>query len=432
MRVHPALQYEQAALNRLVDQLESESAVELDGEGLLQTLTQAEICTLQNISVLSTESSKPQYSAASCDQAWQSATARAKEHDAKTSESSGFARLDKKRPQLAALADFCWQGTDSRRFASNDAVPACWPSPKNLASRRGMLKRYASFGPGAPRLASSLFERNMTLAIFGKSDWDGAYNAFRCEGLRREPRVLPLARYEPSVQMTSGHEVDPTLNGTLTAMAAVGGGVLVGGIGIEFNNAQMCTSRRVDLNDGNGPARLAPGFNCNYNRATFRKIHLRNVLGAFQRFGSSCEKCIAIYVTAPLQHFATSDGAYDPAVFNLSHSRSCAPRPPALLRSLPSDSPNRWRHEDVLDELKSSQYPNVLLLEQHRINAHTWDSHPGVDGQQLKSFVQLKTGPVTWRKPALDCLHLCYSPFICEPLWRAIDKIIQMRVTREA
>jgi hypothetical protein len=421
MWVHPALQHEQATLNRLVDQLESESAVELDGPGLLQTLTQAEICTLQNLSVL--HQAMP---AASCDQAWLSAAALAKQHDAKSSEPSGFARLNKNRPQLAALADFCWQGTASRRFASNDAVPACWPSPKNLASRRGMLKRYASFGSGAPRLAGSLFERNMTLAIFGKSDWDNAYNAFRCEGLRFEPRVLPLARFEPSVQLTSRHEALPTLNATLITMAAAGG-VVVGGIGIEFNNAQMCTSRSVDLNDGNGPAHLAPGFNCNYDRAAFRK-HLARVLGAFQRFGSSCEKCIAIYVTAPLQHFATSDGAYDPAVFNLSQSRSCAPRPPALLRSLPSDSPNRWRHEDVLKELKSGRYPNVLLLEQHRINAHTWDSHPGVDGQQLKSFVQLKSGPVIWRKPALDCLHLCYSPFIYEPLWRSIDKIIQMRV----
>lgn len=137
-----------------------------------------------------------------------------------------------------------------------------------------------------------------------------------------------------------------------------------------------------------------------------------------ERFAASCAGCRSVFMTAPFQHFPTSDGSFSPDVLNVSlrdaglkSGGGCKP----FSGRLSNASANHWRGDDVMARRK--KYPHVTVIPLHILSRAWWDLKFGASGArpvpgrpQLASLI-------------LDCTHLCYSPFIYEPLWWALDAV---------
>ena len=123
------------------------------------------------------------------------------------------------------------------------------------------------------------------------------------------------------------------------------------------------------------------------------------------------QRCLAALVTPSLQHFETTDGTFDQAIF-LSTGYGC--RAVQNLSAISNSSADCWRAEDMV-RLAKLYAPRVLLIPLHTISNDWWAQHPGTAG--LKRFVS----KYIQRKTTTDCTHLCYSPWLYEPLWWAIS-----------
>jgi hypothetical protein len=177
----------------------------------------------------------------------------------------------------------------------------------------------------------------------------------------------------------------------------------------------------------------------------------RPFLAALDGFAAACARCVALLVTPTAQHFATADGSYsateasttdalssfteDGIKLNVAAGSSsagpCQPWFPSVGKpsvkgrmaapgrkdqtdwqqpeALPEASPNVWRGESLLGEVKRS-WPHLIPVPLHRLSTWWWHAHPSYRGGAH----------------ALDCTHWCWLPFLWESVWWAL------RVAEEA
>lgn len=401
----------QAALDKLVAELQTDHAVKLKGDGLRESLSDAEQCLLQNFTVLS-----PRLTTAQCNSIWDAVAKSAAAHDvAQTVRGAAWG---------ADLPGTCWQAPSSGLL---HVQPACTPTLENVAARQGLISEYGSLH-GPSMLSDVLLARNLSITLSGHSEWGQLYHALRCELLRRDPRSLRLVQFvehKPSLS---------TLRDAAKEMVAAGGGVIFASIGLHYNNAaDSCpkrgreSSKDTDLQDGNGKATYVAAFDCGFDRGLF-STDLRNLLGVLDNFSRACKLCLGIYATASPSHFQTPDGAFALSVFQANTTgNGCAPFPPERLSSLPPSTAQRWRHEDAEKEWEAGNHSShVPLMRYHLLDSHAWSAHPGNGGLKKLLYSELRVhhGRLIVRKPATDCLHYCYSPLLYKSMWRALEVIV--------
>ena len=160
--------------------------------------------------------------------------------------------------------------------------------------------------------------------------------------------------------------------------------------------------------------------------------HTRAILAPFPT--TQCEACLAVFVTAPKQHFDTADGAWSPSVVNTTNiSLGCKPlaaappppSPPLTPRGrtrapLPSESANLWRSDEAL--MLAPLFPHTVVLPAHRASAPLWNAHPGGKADPLVGIRFIHGERV--RQSSIDCTHNCFSPFVLEPLWDALRIVL--------
>ena len=86
--------------------------------------------------------------------------------------------------------------------------------------------------------------------------------------------------------------------------------------------------------------------------------------------------------------------------------------------SVPSESANSWRSADILKE--HLRHPRVLVVPWHLLTRDLWSAHPGASKQAWTGEVKTDARG----RSILDCSHLCYSPFLYEPLWWALRALL--------
>lgn len=157
----------------------------------------------------------------------------------------------------------------------------------------------------------------------------------------------------------------------------------------------------------NTPIQSNPVFS-NYSQ------DLRALFLTLSKFRASCSSCTAFYLTASRQHFQTPDGEYShhAAMPQEGTNASYACRivnETAVGRS----SPQHWRVSMALEA--ASLYPDVVVIPMHVVSHWWWGAHVGP--------IILPDGRVIY-----DCTHICYSPFLYEPLFLAISLAARMEV----
>lgn len=68
----------------------------------------------------------------------------------------------------------------------------------------------------------------------------------------------------------------------------------------------------------------------------------------------------------------------------------------------------------------STKYTRVTPLHLHVLSQRWWDAHPGASSSK---DVLGRMGTWNMRKSTTDCFHVCYSPFVYEPIWWLLQHV---------
>tara|TARA_B110001452_G_scaffold93391_1_gene77076 strand:- start:2864 stop:4111 length:1248 start_codon:yes stop_codon:yes gene_type:complete len=162
--------------------------------------------------------------------------------------------------------------------------------------------------------------------------------------------------------------------------------------------------------------------------------HLLAVLPLLHELTERCPNCRVLCVTSFSQHFVSSDGTFNADIVTDRLPRSsygCRPWPAApvsganesLLDELGTSWPlirssaNSWRISDVLRQLR--RFPNIHVVPLHMLSRAWWSLHAGATEDNWRGTKCGGGG----QKVCIDCTHLCYSAFLYEPIWWAIDAV---------
>ena len=75
----------------------------------------------------------------------------------------------------------------------------------------------------------------------------------------------------------------------------------------------------------------------------------------------------------------------------------------------------------------STKYTNVAPVHLHVLSQRWWDAHPGASssGDALG-----RKDAYNQRKSTTDCFHVCYSPFVYEPIWWLLQHVVASAARR--
>ena len=369
----------QQQINEMYERLGQASATPLDASELRKALTSSEQCTLEKAGLLEASLGN-----AACSLS-----------DAILADNASDAMVD---------ADvFCWRRSPLRPSQLANG---------NCSIRLPMLRRHRLVAPASgshmwTSSAAGWSHHRRPMVFIGDSVLEGMAHAMQCEMVRGAPSDAAMlsARSDGAaisvIRYGDGSEREDqrtlrSVNASLLAMTSRGGGLVVASFGHHFNNQYA----RIGFVEG-----FSVQLRSHLERA------LVPLLRVLETFASSCRRCLAALVTPSLQHFETTDGTFDQAIF-LSTGYGC--RAVQNLSAISNSSANCWRAEDMV-RLAKLYAPRVLLIPLHTISNDWWAQHPGTAG--LKRFVS----KYIQRKTTTDCTHLCYSPWLYEPLWWAIS-----------
>ena len=68
----------------------------------------------------------------------------------------------------------------------------------------------------------------------------------------------------------------------------------------------------------------------------------------------------------------------------------------------------------------STKYSRVAPLHLHVLSQRWWDAHPGASNSKN---VLGRMSVWNMRKSTTDCFHVCYSPFVYEPIWWLLQHV---------
>ena len=68
----------------------------------------------------------------------------------------------------------------------------------------------------------------------------------------------------------------------------------------------------------------------------------------------------------------------------------------------------------------STKYTRVTPLHLHVLSQRWWDAHPGPSNSKA---VLGRMSAWHMRKSTTDCFHVCYSPFVYEPIWWLLQHV---------
>lgn len=394
--------------------LQLETPRGLSEDELRRAVTKAEECYLQTAGTLAFQASEE-----TCAKAWAGVIHSANLYDVKQLTWSSEPHTPKSLlPTQANLARSCWLANtynNTQWPAAMSASPACHPTPESLLVRPAILKQYASLQLYAGELGRLLVQRKQRLLFFGHSVHTHAFHAARCEMLRTVPEALPRLEHEAGFagKKTSVETAIATLARRLSDIkVSDDGGTVVASLGMNYNNRETIYSKDQ------------AAFSA-LTREDYR-VHLHALMSVLDSFSANCTTCTSIFATSHLQHFdMTADGAFartilDPSVNVTEYG--CGP-PKLPYKELRTSSPNSWRSADAI--AAAAKFQHVLVVPMHSTNGYGWSMHPGWAG--TARFRTHKDGK--HRTTTLDCAHYCYSPFIYQPLWRALAMAIKGRGT---
>lgn len=361
-------------------QLEARTPVALNDPSLRRGLTVPEQCTLQEAKVLDRELS---------DVACAAARATLESH---TSRSSAEASNDDvhcwRRSPLPTSVLEPGNCSASSVMVAHHGLPRRQPLPYvELPSPRSHL--WAS--------PSGFFRRRQPAVFFGDSVLRLMAKAARCEARRGVPAVEGMdaaSRIELIEAAILDDRALNEFNRSLANMAASGGGLALASFGHHYRH----TYSRSGLVEA-----FSVRVRGNY------LVGLERLRAMLDHFGSLGPHCLSVLVTPSLQHFETLDGTFDASVINAT-GYGCRAAP--VLAQIDKSSPNSWRSRDMIRLAKFA--PHVLVVPLHQPSVHWWHQHPGTNG--LTRFIS----KAHRRKTTTDCTHVCYSPWLYEPLWWAL------------
>ena len=370
----------QQQIHEMYEKLGQASATALDASELRKALTSSEQCTLEKAGFL--------------DASLGNATCKA--FDATIlADNSSDAMVD---------ADvYCWRRSPLRPSQLVNG---------NCSIRLPMLRRHRLVAPASgshmwTSSAAGWSHHRRPMVFIGDSVLEGMARAMQCEMVRGAPSdaamlsarsdgaAISVMRYGDRSERVDQQTLQ-SLNASLLAMTSRGGGLVVASFGHHFNNQYASTG-------------FVEGFFVKL-RSHFERA-LVPLLRVLETFASSCRHCLAALATPSLQHFETMDGTFDRSIY---HSTGYGCRAVQNLSAISNSSANWWRAEDMV-RLAKLYAPHVLLIPLHTITNDWWAQHPGTAG--LKRYVSKNIQ----NKTTTDCTHLCYSPWLYEPLWWAIS-----------
>lgn len=285
------------------------------------------------------------------------------------------------------------------RDAQSEGRHVCLHLPGMPLHRRSslLLRRAAANRSAAPGAALLRLLGRGPVHLLGDSIARQIASAARCDVHRaarwnsREARRLLSKLTVTEMGRVSGCKSgcdDDDRHAALVRAASVdlrrrGGGVIVTAMGMHFNSALIGAVDRA-------------GDRTAYQRQAGA------VLRALNEFAGSCSECVAVFGTAPTQHFPTEGGEYaaPPVAGAVSAHYPCR----ALAAGLPAESANSWRAADAL-RLAGEVAPLVDVLRLDEFTRGAWDAHIGAGG-----YLQQHS----------DCTHVCSSPFLWEPAWEGL------------
>ena len=75
----------------------------------------------------------------------------------------------------------------------------------------------------------------------------------------------------------------------------------------------------------------------------------------------------------------------------------------------------------------STKYTGVTPLHLHVLSQRWWDAHPGASSSEDALGRKNKRNK---RKSTTDCFHVCYSPFVYEPIWWLLQHVVASAARR--
>ena len=334
----------------------------------------------------------------------------------------------------ASNVSSCSTSCSNSLRATTSPNPVCWLGPYQHTSsscsrlitrpRASQLMHYGALARAAKDepLLSLTIEK--PLVFLGDSLAEQIFLAAQCQAARagRSPDRIQLVKMQSFNDRRfyrSDHDRALERLGMLSlsqrrlfsTVAKRGGGIIVVCFGIHYNDA--ATNKLAQT------SRVLEGRN-QLPRTDFQDDI--NVLAELlANFASSCVGCHAVIVSAPSQHFPTTDGSFSPLLVPARNrtweSLGAGCTPIHSQRPTNGSSANSWRSADVLDRLARTS--NITFVPWHSLTLQWWDTHVGV------SETTWKGNPVQAgdHKLMLDCSHYCYTPFLYEPLWWALDLV---------
>ena len=75
----------------------------------------------------------------------------------------------------------------------------------------------------------------------------------------------------------------------------------------------------------------------------------------------------------------------------------------------------------------STKYTGVAPLHLHVLSQRWWDAHPGASSSEDALG---RKNAYNKRKSTTDCFHVCYSPFVYEPIWWLLQHVVASAARR--
>lgn len=303
---------------------------------------------------------------------------------------------------------------------------SCWHHPRSgahdacaalpYAARATLMSRATATAAAVPdgshlRDAMERLGSSSVLVFFGDSASHQLAIAAACE-LQRSSGAANNSSTLRLLHLDTLHR--RLLPRVLQAARQAGGAFVVVSIGLHYNDDAWGGS---DGDSGGDRLRLA--------RDAAALAH------ELDEFVESCDherrqeqrRCAAMMLTPPSQHFPTSDGSWSKA--GLIGERFHAGDDSYGCRELAGvneSAPSAWRATEVERAARATRH--LLTLPYHELTRSWWDAHLGRSERKWLGDLRKRTARNASGQ-ALDCTHFCAGPYLFEPVWWAVKRVVQ-------